>query len=239
MKQETIEKVKWHYNHAREKHPNFVDGYGLNEAGWVRNQLKFWRNALACEVNMGKITLSSVLKYEVAEFEDALVHGDYQNAIEEGYDIIAVVLRGIERIKKLEVVNNQFRDTTKKEEVVVAKMETTTPTCKESLVVGNKAALRVALINVQTLIKVLSQCHANDLPTAVKSILGDMAFRISEALSASPRNCDIMSLDDARKVWFASEILPRLDGDLPLGKEKPFDEWFVSQLEQEAKGEQK
>jgi hypothetical protein len=48
-----------------------------------------------------------------------------------------------------------------------------------------------------------------------------------------------MSLESAKKLWFAKEILPRLDGDLPLGKEIPFEEWFVSQLEQEAKGEQK
>lgn len=96
----------------------------------------------------------------------------------------------------------------------------------------NAAAMRVALINVQTLIKVLSKCHADDLPTEVKSILGDMAFRVSEALTAPPRNCDMMSLNDAKKVWFMAEIMPRLNGDLPLGKEKPFDEWFASQMEQ-------
>jgi hypothetical protein len=56
------------------------------------------------------------------------------------------------------------------------------------------------------------------------------------ALSKPPRNCDIMSYYTARKVWFAKEILPRLDGDLPLGQEVPFEEWFVSQHEE---GEQK
>lgn len=56
----------------------------------------------------------------------------------------------------------------------------------------------------------------------------------TEALTVPPRNCDIMSLETARKVWFAKEIIPRLNGDLPLGKEVPFVEWFVSQ---QAKGE--
>jgi hypothetical protein len=56
--------------------------------------------------------------------------------------------------------------------------------------------------------------------------------KCNAALAAPPRNCDVMSLNDARKVWFMKEIMPRLDGKLPLGKEKPFDEWFVSQLEQ-------
>lgn len=54
---------------------------------------------------------------------------------------------------------------------------------------------------------------------------------VKPALSEPPRNCDIMSLENARKVWFAKEIVPRLNGDLPLGKEVPFEEWFVSQQE--------
>lgn len=51
---------------------------------------------------------------------------------------------------------------------------------------------------------------------------------IRSALDTPPRYCDVMSLESAKKLWFIKEIIPRLDGDLPLGKEIPFDEWFVS-----------
>jgi len=59
---------------------------------------------------------------------------------------------------------------------------------------------------------------------------------VNAALAEPPRNCDVLTLDAARKVWFAQEIVPRLNGDLPLGKEVPFEEWFVSQ---QKKGESK
>ena len=66
--------------------------------------------------------------------------------------------------------------------------------------------------------------------------ISDAIANAGLVLAEPPRNCDIMSLETARKVWFAKEIVPRLNGDLPLGKEVPFEEWFVSQQE---KGEAK
>ena len=59
----------------------------------------------------------------------------------------------------------------------------------------------------------------------------DAIASANAALAEPPRYCDVMSLESARKLWFANEIVPRLDGDLPLGKEIPFEEWFVSQHE--------
>jgi hypothetical protein len=94
-------------------------------------------------------------------------------------------------------------------------------THKDSLEVGNAAKMREVLDEIRV--------------AAMSDYEPDADYLIetcNAALSAPPRNCDIMSLDDARKVWFMKEIMPRLDGKLPLGKEKPFDEWFVSQLEQ-------
>jgi hypothetical protein len=171
-------------------------------------------------------TVDEILR-KMRKFADEQEKNDY-------YDLRALSTDSFRAYADLieAAVKNQFRDTTKTmPEVAVIENATTTPTSKDSLEVGNAAALRKALINVQTLIKVLSQCHANDLPTAVKSILRDMAFRISEALATPPRNCDVMSYYTARKVWFASEIVPRLSGDLSLGQEVPFEEWFVSQHE--------
>lgn len=82
------------------------------------------------------------------------------------------------------------------------------------------------------------QESAEAMPHAIPSFNGCKTMRIAkEALDMPFRNCDVMSLESAKKLWLAKEIMPRLDGDLPLGKEILFDEWFVSQLEQGAKGE--
>ena len=104
-------------------------------------------------------------------------------------------------------------------------------TCKESLQVGNVATMREALEKVEKLL--LDEAKWADEMTNNKAIALGV---IQSALAEPPRNCDIMSLETARKVWFAKEIIPRLNGDLPLGKEVPFVEWFVSQ---QAKGEAK
>ena len=68
--------------------------------------------------------------------------------------------------------------------------------------------------------------------TCLRDSLLEIDRIVESALSAPPRNCDVMSVESARKVWFEKEIMPRLDGDLPLGKEIPFEDWFVSQQEQ-------
>jgi hypothetical protein len=96
-------------------------------------------------------------------------------------------------------------------------------TCDKSSQVGNAAAMFKALKQIDRIVwdkrrHTKEEVEAHRLAT--------------EALTRPPRNCDVMSLESAKKLWFAKEILPRLDGDLPLGKEIPFDEWFVSQLEQ-------
>lgn len=100
---------------------------------------------------------------------------------------------------------------------------------------GNAAAMHKALANILGIADHLQmRCEMSRLAACEISELKRIA---RAALSAPPRVCDIMSLESARKLWFAKEIMPRLDGDLPLGKEIPFDEWFVAQLEQGAKGE--
>lgn len=122
-------------------------------------------------------------------------------------------------------------------EVVVAKMETTTPTAKDSLAIGNAAKMREALLKIRKVMDEMSKSIFQGwIEDSLVDIMGEAQRAISSALSAPPRYCDVMSLESARKLWFAKEIVPRLYGDLPLGKEIPFEEWFVSQLEQEAKG---
>lgn len=92
----------------------------------------------------------------------------------------------------------------------------------------NMAKAREALKRVEKLAREFDcgNYYINEFP---KMLLD----AVQPALTEPPRNCDIMSLETARKVWFIKEITPRLNGDLPLGKEVPFEEWFVSQ---QAKG---
>lgn len=92
---------------------------------------------------------------------------------------------------------------------------------------SNMMAMRDALLKVKRLFdgRIMFQQTIREAHEAVNA-----------ALAEPPRYCDVLSLEAARKVWFAQEIFPRLDGYLPLGKEVPFEEWFVSKVKQETKG---
>lgn len=108
----------------------------------------------------------------------------------------------------------------------------------QSKTVGNAAKTREALLKLLSIADHLLTRYA--LPKLAAIEILELKQIAGVALSAPARNCDVMSLESARKLWFAKEIIPRLNGDLPLGKEVPFEEWFVSQQEkEEAKGEAK
>lgn len=127
---EILNKIEQHYNHACTKHPNFVQDMEIGKcADITAGRLARKRKILEYQNKWGELSLSAVLTCEMWEFFDAIANARLQEAIEEGYDIIAVVLRAIERINRLEMAKHHFRDTTKliPEEVAVAKMETTTP----------------------------------------------------------------------------------------------------------------
>jgi hypothetical protein len=153
------------------------------------------------------------------------------NSISNAYELLMGLADRIEA-----AVKHQFRETTKTiphEKVAVAENATTTPTCDKSSQVGNAAALRVAL---EVIRRDLWDLMGSSSESLRESLACKINATIRAALAAPARNCDVMSLESAKKLWFAKEILPRLDGDLPLGKEIPFEEWFVSQHEE---GEQK
>lgn len=92
--------------------------------------------------------------------------------------------------------------------------------CKEKITdcnrLGNAAKMRMALELCQRVI------HCAIIAGILR---GDDAYdalnKSKAALSAPPRYCDVMSLESARKLWFAKEIMPRLIGGLPLGEGNP------------------
>ena len=131
------------------------------------------------------------------------------------------------------VVRNQFRDATKTipEKVAVSKMETTTPTCEKSSQVGNAAALRDALAQAQRVL------HCAIVADILKGEDAHEALNaVSTALSAPPRNCDIMDWRTAWAKW-RTECHPQKPcgyAEVVSGTEQ-FMDWYMS----EAKGETK
>lgn len=104
-------------------------------------------------------------------------------------------------------------------EVVVAKMETTTPTAKDSLAIGNAAKMREALRKCANYLDVGDAGLSTGEVRAMYEVM-------QEALSAPARNCDkFTTFADALEAW--RELDPREAG--------VFDEWLFA----EAKGGEK
>ena len=83
--------------------------------------------------------------------------------------------------------------------VVVAKMETTTSTCKDSLQVGDIAAMREALESARDLI--LLQCYGG---TEFAKACRETVNKIRNALAKPPRNCDLFGGDPKKlhELWW-------------------------------------
>jgi hypothetical protein len=136
-------------------------------------------------------------------------------------------------------VKNQFRGTTetmphlrevtKMEEVAVAKMETTTPTSKDSLQVGDAAKMREVLDEIRV--------------AAMSDYEPDADYLIEKcnaALSSPPRNCDVFEvhkIDDEFEKAMGFPPSKTADERDELMR----DNWFLFKawLYAEAKGEQK
>ena len=131
------------------------------------------------------------------------------------------------------VVRNQFRDATKTipEEVAVSKMETTTPTCEKSSQVGNAAAMRDALAQAQRVL------HCAIVADILKGEDAHEALNaVSTALSAPPRNCDIMDWRTAWAKW-RTECHPQKPcgyAEVVSGTEQ-FMDWYMSEAKEETK----
>ena len=148
--------------------------------------------------------------------------------------------------------NHQFREVAKMiphEEVDVSKMETATPTREKSSAVGNAAAMREALIKVRSAICHFARYQCQSLSWEKSNIqanccdvlcswrdLCDAKTAINAALSAPPRNCDIMDWRTAWAKWRTERHPQKPCGyaDVVSGTEQ-FMDWYMS----EAKGETK
>ena len=108
-------------------------------------------------------------------------------------------------------------------EVAVAKMETTTSTCKDSLQVGDIAAMREALESARDLI--LPQCNGG---TEFAKACGETVNKIMNAFAKPPRNCDLFGGDPKMLYtawfdWTASSRGMNDDGTVKL----TYGEWLL------------
>jgi hypothetical protein len=116
MKQETIEKIREHYNHAKQKHPYFCDGLlptqvkdGMTEEAMIGSiawNIQAARARIKRGIELGNVLWNEVLNCEVWEATEAMADGNTAAAVEECYDAIAVLLRTIDVLEGRQVLGD-------------------------------------------------------------------------------------------------------------------------------------
>lgn len=94
-----FEKAMAHYRHARTKHPYFANRIGPSGVSphlVAASMLDIARDTLTREISVGNVDALTVLDCEVAEIRNAYSNCDYDGAIGERYDAIAVLMRMID-----------------------------------------------------------------------------------------------------------------------------------------------
>ncbi len=101
----TVISIARHYCHAKDKHPYFADrlcefgsfgGPCERAAEAARAKLEKWREGLAQYAAVGIVPAIMLVEVEVLELVEALARSDNAAAVEECYDVIAVMLRIID-----------------------------------------------------------------------------------------------------------------------------------------------
>jgi hypothetical protein len=111
---EAIRMAKQHYEHACEKHPWFADDVCFIDLGWKlqAGHLKSYLEHCAERHEKGERSYcmaKDVLDAELAEIYAAYCNGDYDQAVYEIYDAIAVLLRMEDMIEDKEQKNAKLK----------------------------------------------------------------------------------------------------------------------------------
>ena len=105
-----IEKIKEHYQHAKQKHPYFCDmltDMSELEAG---KHLTFAREILKYRISNGLVRFYDVMQCEFHEMQYAMAKKDVQGAIEKCYNMIAVALRTIDVLECRQALGDPEKD---------------------------------------------------------------------------------------------------------------------------------
>lgn len=101
-----IEKIKEHYDHAREKHPYFCDRItNISEAS-IYARLDLLREMIRVGERRGCLEALDVIRCELFEAMQAYTRGNITHAVEECYDTIAVLLRMIDVLEGRQELGN-------------------------------------------------------------------------------------------------------------------------------------
>lgn len=116
MKNEIIEKIREHYEHAKKKHPYFCDGLLPTDTdkGWSKGEvlqkivleLRLARDRIEVGGKIGNRLWNEILNCEVWEMIEAIYHKDTTSAVEECYDAIAVLLRVVDVLEGRQELGN-------------------------------------------------------------------------------------------------------------------------------------
>lgn len=101
-----IDKIKEHYEHAKEKHPYFCDIITCLSKEGADTHLDIYRATLAAELNANAVEASTLLLCEYQEAIQAYKKGDNAAAVKECYDAIAVLLRVIDVLEGRQALGN-------------------------------------------------------------------------------------------------------------------------------------
>lgn len=102
-------KIAEHYCQAKRKHPYFADRLFLlddNDAEEAKRDLESVRMLLNIERKQGKVYAETLANCEVAEVCDAIARGEKAMAVEECYDVIAVLLRMVDVLEGRQALGN-------------------------------------------------------------------------------------------------------------------------------------
>ncbi len=115
MTDKIIDKIREHYEHAKAKHPYFCDGLIPNNMDdelmeiVIRNEIAEARNDIKKAIEQKNVTFSTLLNCEVWEVHEAVFKGNKNQAIEECYDGIAILLRAIDVLEGRQALGDTMK----------------------------------------------------------------------------------------------------------------------------------
>jgi len=98
--------IATHYHHACEKHPYFADKWTNEDHQFFEEFMKLEKEILAECARHGEMTTRMVIDAEIAEVFESITGGDMQQAREEIFDTIAVLLRMVDVIDGFQKFGN-------------------------------------------------------------------------------------------------------------------------------------
>lgn len=113
MDKKIIDAIERHYEHAKEKHPRFLNALhhpkSVVPMSAYTNGLRVRRKLLNAAIEEKRLCPWHLLDCELSEMYAELAKGDKKRAVEECYDAIAVLLRIIDVIEERQKISRRCK----------------------------------------------------------------------------------------------------------------------------------